>query len=177
MDFKKFEHTIIKMAQEVKEVQGMHLPQLIESAALEFVDDNFRNQGWEGQAWEPSTGTILVKAGVLRRGFESIVTPYQVKIINDVPYAHPHNTGFEGDVNIPEHERGQFKKVGSGKFTKKGKERLVTKKTGSGKVKAHTKHMKLDKRQFSPTETSPSPTLNKTVITIINSEMLKILKP
>lgn len=177
MDFKKFEHTVIKMAQEVKEAQGMHLPQLIESAALEFVDDNFRSQSWEGQAWQPSTGTILVKSGALRRGFESVVTPGQVKIINEIPYARAHNEGIDQEVDIPEHERGKYEKVGSGVFTKKGKERLVTKRTGSGRVKAHTKHMKLPKRQYAPTEGSPSPTLNKTVITIINSEMLKILKP
>lgn len=165
------------MAQEVKEAQHMHIPQLVESAALRFVDDNFINQGWEGQAWEPSKGTILVKSGALKRGFESFASPGQVRIINEVPYADAHNRGFEGEVDVPDHERGVYKKVGSGKFTKKGKERLVTKKTGSVHVRAHKMKIKLKKRQFAPTEDSPSPTLNKIVTTIISSEMLKIIKP
>lgn len=177
MDFKEFENTVVKMAEQVKASQKMVLPQLIESAALEFVDDNFRNQSWEGQAWEPSKGTILVKSGALKRGFEGFSSPGQVRIINELPYAIVHNNGFTGEVDVPEHTRGIYTKVGSGKFTKKGKERLITKKTGSGKVRAHKKKMNIKRRQFAPTEGSQSPTLNKTVTTIISSEMLKIMQP
>lgn len=177
MNFDEFTKKVVGMAEEVKKAQGLAIPQKIESAALRFVDDNFRNQSWEGQAWEPSKGTILVKSGALRRGFESSVSTGEVRIYNEVKYAKAHNEGFDGEISVPEHERGQYEKVGSGVFTKKGKERLITKKKGSGRVKAHKKHLKLPKRQFSPTEASPSKTLNNTINTIISSEMIKILQP
>lgn len=164
MDFKKFETTIIKIAQQVNDAQGMTIPALVESVALEFVDDNFQNQGWEGQAWEPSKGTILVKSGYLRRGFDSVVSREQVVIRNETPYAQPHNEGFEGDVLIPTHERSRF--------VKKGR---LSKKTGSHLVQGYKRKMKLPQRQFAPTDASPSPTLNHKVSTTISSEMLRII--
>lgn len=138
----------------------------IESAGLRFIDDNFRNQSWEGQAWPASEGTILVKSGALRRDFYTERHPGQVKFINRLPYADAHNRGFEGDVTVPAHQRAVFSRKGR-----------LTKRTGTVEVKAYKRHMRLPKRQFAPYEGHESPTLNKTVNSIIQKRILKYMKP
>lgn len=167
MDWNQFTKQLKIMQDNLAKGIKLDLLLKMESAALRFVDDNFRNQSWEGQAWQASDGTILVKSGTLRRGFDSAVSPGQVKITNAVPYAKPHNEGFEGDVTIPEHERAQYKSLKGGK----------KKKTGTGRVKSHKRKMKLPKRQYAPYEGHESPSLNKIVSTAIQTETLKILKP
>jgi len=177
MDFNRLKEKVIEMAQDMKDAQHLSLPQLIESKALRFVDDNFQNQGWEGQSWKPNDrhGTILIMSGALRRGFESTVSQDQVRIFNEIKYAFVHNEGFDGEVVVPGHDRGQYKQVGSGKFTKKGKERLVLKRIGTGRVKTYSRRMKLPKRQFAPTDASPSPTLDGIVKATIASEVLRLM--
>lgn len=167
MNFKEWEKKVNKQAEEIKKAAEQDIPLQVESAALKFVDDNFRNQGWEGQGWQKNErdGTILVDSGTLRRGFESEVSKDQVKITNEVKYAAPHNEGFEGEVTVKEFTRSKFK----GKGAKK-------KKVSSGKVKSHSRKMKLPKRQFAPTDDSPSPTLNKEVKTVIETKVNTILK-
>lgn len=138
----------------------------IESAGLRFIDDNFRNQGWEGQAWKQSDGTILVKTGALRRDFSAISGDKQVRFVNRLPYAAINNEGFDGQVNIPKHTRSIYAKAGR-----------KMKKTGIVSVKAHKRHMKIHRRQFAPYPGSPSPTLNRLVKNIIQTELFKILTP
>lgn len=138
----------------------------IESAALRFVDDNFRNQSWEGQAWQESNGTILVKSGALRRDFTSEAGNGQVKITNRLPYAIVHNEGFNGTVSVPTHNRAVYVKSGRNK-----------KRSGTIEVKGHKRHMRVPKRQFAPSDSSPSPTLNRIVKNVIQTATLKILRP
>lgn len=156
----------IKHLQSIKPNALQDIVLKLESAALRFVDDNFRNQGWEGQAWQESTGTILVKSGDLRRDFSSEVSPGQVKITNRLPYAIIHNKGFDGEVSIPQHNRAIYVKSGRN-----------TKRTGMITVKAHKRHMRVPKRQFAPYDGSPSPTLNRIVKNIVLTEFTKLLKP
>lgn len=166
MNWDQFTKQLEIMQQKLSKEMKLDLMLKIESAALRFVDDNFRAQGWEGQAWKPSKGTILVKTGALRRGFQSQVTTGQVRITNSLPYAQPNNEGFEGTVTVPEHNRVIYVKNGRKK-----------KKTGSAKVKGYKKKMTLPKRQFAPYEGHESPTLNNTVKTLIQTEIAKTLKP
>ncbi len=175
MNLAELEQKIVKFAQQVKDAQGLAIPQEVASAAEDFVMDNFQNQSWEGQAWEPSKGTILVKSGALRRGVETVVAHGYVKLINDVPYARVHNDGFDGTVSVPGYEKSTYADVGSGTFTKKGKEKMLKMKTGSIKVNAHSKKMKVKRRQFMPTAESPSPTLNKRIDVIVASEILRLM--
>lgn len=168
MNFKDFTARIIRSAELMKEAQGLTIPHLIESAALEFVDDNFRAQGWEGKRWEDikRDGTILVDTGALRRSFQSSVSRDSVRIYSELKYAWIHNEGVDMLVSIPEHTRGQYKDLGRGK----------KKKTGAIGVSAHKRQMKVPRRQFAPTEDSPSSTLNKRVEVIIATKTLQILK-
>jgi phage gpG-like protein len=164
MDFNEFHKKLQRMAPEITRALNDEIPLKVESAALRFVDDNFRSQSYEGEAWKASDGTILVKSGTLRRGFESDAGNGQVKITNEVKYAAIHNEGFDGEVNVPEHTRAVFKTSGAHKT-----------KTGKIKVKGFKKMLKLPKRQFAPTTDRPSPTLNKQVDEIIAREIKTIL--
>jgi phage gpG-like protein len=164
MDFTQFNKALQKKSEEVKKAIEKDILLKIESAGLRFVDDNFRNQGYEGEKWKESDGTILVKSGALRRGFESDVGTDQVRFTNDVKYAPVHNEGFDGEVSVPEHFRNSFKKKGAKKT-----------KTGKVKVKAYKKHMKIPKRQYAPTIDKQSPTLNKQVEQVISSSISNIL--
>jgi len=162
----EFEKLLDQKAAEIKKAIEEDIPRIVESVMLEYVDDNFRNQAFEGERWMDSSGTILVKTGHLRRGFESEASPEQVRISNDVPYARAHNEGFEGEVSVPEHYRTVYIKNGARK-TKSGKVR----------VKAHKKKMKLPKRQFAPITGTDSPTLTKGITDAIRAKIDKILKP
>lgn len=164
MDSKDFNKKFQKLLPEITKAISKKIPLLIESAALRFVDDNFRNQGYEGEKWKESDGTILVKSGALRRGFESDVGTDQVRFTNDVKYASVHNEGFDGEVSVPEHFRNSFKKKGAKKT-----------KTGKVKVKAYKKHMKIPQRQFAPTADKPSPTLNKIIDKVIDDEIANVI--
>lgn len=164
MDFSQFNKALQKKSDDVKKAIEKDILLKIESTALRFVDDNFRNQSYEGEKWKDSDGTILVKSGALRRGFESEVGGDQVKITNDVKYAPVHNEGFNGEVSVPQHTRNLFKKSGAKK-----------KKMGKVEVKAYKKKMNVPKRQFAPTNDKQSPTLNKQVQEIINTTIGNIL--
>lgn len=167
MNFKDLEKQILTKAEQLKKAAETEIPLLVESEALLFVDNNFRNQGWEGVGWQKNDrdGTILVDSSTLRRGFESTANKDEVKITNEVKYAAPHNEGFEGEVTVKEFTRSNFKKKGAKK-----------KKIGSGKVKSHKRKMKLPQRQFAPTNDSPSPTLNKNVKQAIETKINSVLK-
>lgn len=139
-----------------------YAPGILGNEAVNFFTDSFRNQGWLGNRFEPwrkrrskkGTGrSILVQTGRLRRATR--ITSNSggiVRIGNDTPYAKAHNEGFRGQVNVKAHTRNKYTKtkIGSGKLTKKGKERMKTINTLSGTidVKAHTKRMNLPERRF-----------------------------
>lgn len=145
----QFQKDLERKARELDKVIDQDIPRIVESVLLEYVDDNFRNQAFEGERWMDSNGTILVKTGRLRRGFESDASADQVRITNDVPYAQAHNEGFDGEVSVPEHYRSVYVKNGARKT-----------KSGKARVKAHKKKMKLPKRQFAPITGTDSPTLD-----------------
>lgn len=139
----------------------------VETEVLQFVDNNFRNQSWEGVAWEKTErgGTILVHTGALRRGFMSERTSGQIRVYNDMPYAKVHNEGFDGIQQVRAHTRAVYERKGK-----------MAKIKGRYKVKAHSRHMKIKQRQFLPTNHSPSETLENKISNIIE-ESIKDLMP
>jgi len=165
MDIEEFDKWVRKAAAEAKKAPQL-LARKIESIALRFVDDNFQKQGWEGTPWRESEGTILVKSGALRRGFEATSDHGEVKVTNAIPYAVRHNEGFDGTVSVKGHDRATLKGKGSRKVI-----------TGTHKVKAHSKKVKTHQRQFAPTESNPSPSLNTSVSTAIKSHVNDLLTP
>jgi phage gpG-like protein len=132
--------------------------------AVNFSLDRFKNQNWQGasaQPWQQRKATkrgnngraILVKTGTLRRSIRvTKITTDSVTIGSDVPYAKAHNEGFTGVANVKASTRHSYSKhkVNTGRVNKNGVAKLktVSRISGSGQVKAHTRNMKLPRRQF-----------------------------
>lgn len=157
---------IEQMSQKVKEgLPNLHLELAV--VGLRFVDDNFRNQGWEGKTWKAVKrgGTVLIDKGTLRRGFNSNMLPGGVEIYTNVPYAKVQNEGFKGSQSVRAHQRAKFKKTSKGK----------RKKISTGNVKSFTRETDIKQRQFAPTNSSPSPTLDKQVTETIENFFKPIL--
>lgn len=167
MTFEEFDKMIQDAAKEYSTYLDRTAALEIESAALRFVDDNFRNRSWEGMPWESSGEgkTILVTTGALKRGFRTERSAGQIRVWNDRPYAKVHNEGFNEVVKVKAHKRGVY----SGE--KKSKRKIVSK----YEVKAHSRKMSIKKRQFAPYQGSESPTFNATVETIITKHTNKLL--
>ena len=139
---------------------------------LRFINGNFRAQGYQGssfQKWPANKrkGTILIKRGHLRRSFRQQIAPGGVRTWSESPYARIHNEGFSGTVSVKAHTRSKYKaqKVGTGRFTKTGKERMRTVHTlsGSHAVSAHSRKVAMPKRQFMPTGSGDAGTLIKSI--------------
>ena len=164
------------------------LPRTIGLLAVNFSKDRFRAGGWYDRTFMPwktrngekrgqSGRAILVKSGRLRRSIRvTSVTSNSVTIGTDVPYAKAHNEGFKGMVTVKSHKRGRFtkKKVGTGKFTAKGNERMKTVQslTGTSDVASHQRQVDMPKRQY----LGESAHLNRIVTRKITTELLKAFK-
>src|SRR5690606_20522690 len=161
MSPEEFSQRIQTKAKEVKRYVEHGFPVAAGNTALRFVDGNFRAQGFQGQGfnrWKGTKrgGTILVSPGGGSLRAATYVT-YQIAMAtlrNNMKYAKTHNEGFKGVVNVKAHSRNRLAKVrvGTGRMTKSGKERMrtMTTKIGQTSVKAHTRMMNLEQRQFMP---------------------------
>lgn len=100
--------------------------------------ENFKNQSWEGRRWKPrknnkSTKPILI--GRTRKLINSVRTSgrsaslQRIVWASYVPYAKIHNEGFDGIIRVK--AQSKLSKLGA-KY----------------RVKAHTKHIVMPKRQF-----------------------------
>jgi phage gpG-like protein len=118
----------------------------------------------------------LIQAGLRRSIRITGISAGTVTIGTDVPYAKAHNEGFRGIVNVKAHNRNRYTKtkLGTGKFTKKGTERMKTvQHIGStGQVKAHTRKVNIKKRQFM----GNSPYLEKQLARRLTAELMKGLR-
>jgi phage gpG-like protein len=75
------------------------------AAAVEFIDDNFAKQGFQGKTlvpWKKLKKTpkgkqrkILVDTATLRRSFKQTNSTDHTTISTDVPYAQAHNEGMD----------------------------------------------------------------------------------
>lgn len=148
----EFAERLRQVEQELRSDPHQEQAKLLESEALAAANANFRNQGWEGAGWKPSKGTILVKSGRLRGGFETMLGPGQVRVVNRVPYAVIHNEGLSGTAQVPEHRR-----------VKKGGNRKKGTIKGFTGVRAHSRRYNMPQRQFAPYEGSRSATLDANV--------------
>jgi len=176
---------IDRKARALKAYAMTQFPSKAGNIALRFVNGNFRAQGFQGTSfkkWKSKKkgGTILVKSGKLRAGTYYTTQPGQFTIKNDLPYAKVHNEGFKGQMSVKGHSRNKYSKtkVGTGKFTKTGKERTrtMTMKTGQSGVKGHSRTVNMPQRQFIPTTKSPSPVLNKAILREVVKDIDQIMK-
>lgn len=157
---------------------------VLANEAVNHSLDAFKKQAWDGQQWrrriyrKGEGRSILIKSGRGRRGMHVVSTSATGFVYgNDVPYMKAHNEGFTGSVKVKAYTRNKFSKskVGSGKFTKSGKERLKTVSTISGsiQVKAHSRKMNLPRRQFA----GNSAELRARLITKGKAHLLKAMQP
>jgi len=161
MNFDEMNKQLKEMADKVK----TQMPNLYKELGIvgeRFVLQNFDNQSWESTAWEAlktPTGRNILHGVVpkLRNSFKTNLMPDGVEVYTNVLYAKAHNEGFKGRVNVKAHERSKFSNLGKGK----------KKKLSTGKVNGFSRNMNLKKRQFAPTDSYPSQTLqneaNKTI--------------
>ncbi|TDX86192.1 hypothetical protein [Epilithonimonas xixisoli] len=180
-----FSKEVQKKANELKAYAENQFPRKAGNIALRFVNGNFRAQGFQGSSfkkWKSTKrgGTILVKSGKLRAGTYYTTQPGQATVKNHLPYAKAHNEGFSGTVTVKTHTRNKYSKakVGTGKFTKTGKERqkTMTMKSGQSTVKSHSRKVNLAQRQFAPTASNPSPVMNKAIIREVANDINLIMK-
>jgi hypothetical protein len=169
----EFDKKLQLTAKEIQNYAMTRFPSTAGNIALRFINGNFRAGGFQGTSFErwkkgkKKSGTTMVVTGALRAANYYTTQPGQTTLKNSMPYAKALNEGFEGTVTVKAHTRNKYSKskAGTGKFTKKGKERMqtVTSKSGSGQVKSHSRKMKIPKRQFMPTNSNDSPVLNNAV--------------
>ena len=179
-------HTLLKnKSKELERYVQTQFPTKAANIALRFINGNFRAQGYQGasfQRWKQNKrrGTILVISGALRSGNSYSTQPGQTTLFNRTAYAKAMNEGFKGTVSVKAHSRNRYKKerVGTGKLTKTGKERMqtVTSKSGESLVKSHSRKMDIPQRQFMPITSSDSPVLNRAIERDVTKDLLKILK-
>jgi hypothetical protein len=173
---------IKRKAEQIKMYALIKYPQDTGKAAMRFINENFRKQSYEGLPWKKRRGgkrnngrALLIDKGTLRRGNNFKTGPGAVTIYNYVKYAKAHNEGVNATVAIKAHNRrlfGKFK-VTSLKTRKTSTKRLEK---ATVNVKAHSRWMRIPRRQFMPTAERPSPTLTRTVYRDVQLQMLKILK-
>ncbi|AOW09505.1 hypothetical protein [Flavobacterium gilvum] len=186
MSPEEFEKKLQQKAKEIQNYASNRFPSVAGNIALRFINGNFRAQGFQGQSFErwkkskKNKGTTLVDKGPLRAANYYTTQPGQTTLKNSSPYAKVHNEGFEGIVTIKTHSRNRYSKAkkGTGKFTKKGKERTqtVTYKSGSSQVREHQRKMKIPKRQFMPTNANDSPVLNNAIIREVARDINQIMQ-
>ena len=186
MSPEEFEKKLHITSKEIQNYANNRYPSVAGNIALRFVNGNFRAQGFQGQSFErwkksnKNKGTTLVDKGHLRAATYYTTQPGQTTLKNNMPYAKPNNEGFEGTVTIKAHTRNRYSKtkVGTGKFTKKGKERMQTQtqKSGESRVKAHSRKIKIPKRQFMPTDSNDSPVLNNAITREVARDINKIMQ-
>lgn len=185
MNPEDFPRAVQQKAAELKRYTESTFPSKGGNVALRFINGNFRAQGFQGttfKKWKKNShgGTILVKTGKLRAAnyFTSQIGQFTIK--NQMPYAGIHNNGFKGTINIAAHTRNSYgkTKVGTGKFTKSGKERqkTMTVKTGESQVKAHSRKVDIPQRQFIPTTENPSQILNQAILRMVARDIEQIMK-
>lgn len=162
------------------------LPRMLGAETVKFAKENWQKQGYQGNAFTPwlprrsgnNRRGILLNTGRLRRSVRVVrVTADSVVIGTDVPYAAVHNEGFSGSVRVKAHTRNKYgkTKVGTGIYSVKSRnerKRTVTSVTGSSTVKAHTRYIKIPKRQF----LGDSPVLIQRLRRIVAAEIMKALK-
>jgi phage gpG-like protein len=164
------------------------LPRKVGAEVVNFSLDNFKRQGFLGNAvqpWQPrkvvtrrnAGRDILVQSGRGRRSIRIMSASTDTVIVgSNLPYMKAHNEGFRGTVTVKAHERLKFTKerIGSGKFTNGGKERMktVNKISGKSSVQSFQRKMILPKRQF----LGESPYLTARIQRLITADIMKVAK-
>lgn len=174
------------------------------AVGLQFIDSNFRAQGWQNKTLIPWRATrrkknvfgigkkvsvnakgqtvrkghamILINSGRLQRSFHANSAGIgRVRWFTDVEYAKAHNEGFKGTVTVKSHQRRILQKQKIYSVkTRKGGLQKVE--TGSITVKSFSRNMNIPRRQFMPSTNSNSEIFNKQIWETINKDVKNLLK-
>lgn len=169
-------------------------------AALEFIDGNFKAQGYRDNTLIPwkrtakgkrakfgSGSNILIETGKLRRGMQMSPGKKQVRIFNRLKYAKAHNEGYKGEVTVRSHNRRYRHKgfVSFGKkeypygasYSLKTKNPLKAKKVTSDiPVKSHQRNVNIPRRQFMPSRLRGSRMLVEAIRKMTRGDIEKIMR-
>lgn len=131
------------------------VPARIAVLAVNFSKDRFVQKNWidaHPEPWKKTNkrkGSTLVASGRLKRSIRKVrITPSQVVIGTDVPYARVHNEGEEiqGSETVRSHTRRQHRRKS---HTRNGKRiKAYTVKSHTVKTYSRKYHRKFAKRQF-----------------------------
>lgn len=137
------------------------LPTVVANEMVNFTKERFTEQNWLDNVrlpWKKRKGNrdkgraILTKTATLKRAPRPVTKGDMAGVAIAVPYAEAHNKGVNKVVSVKSFTRNTYShtKSGTGKLNKSGTERMqtITSISGSGQVKAHTRHMRLPRRQF-----------------------------
>ena len=185
MNINNFSAKVRRQAAELERYVNAVFPGMAGNKTLRFIDGNFRAQGWQGatfKGWKANArgSTILIRRGQLRRSFRLDARPGYVRTWTNDPKAAVHNRGFKGTVTIREHKRRKYQKsrVGTGRFTRTGKERKKTVhvQTGMTTVKQHEREVNFPQRQFMPEKWNDSPVLVNSIRRQVTNDLKNIFK-
>ncbi|MFN4249282.1 MAG: hypothetical protein ACK4EY_16260 [Flavipsychrobacter sp.] len=192
---KKLEHARRKML-----IYKTEWPRKAGVLALDYIDSNFRAQGYRDKTLVPWRRTqsgkrarfgtksgILIQSGRLRRDNGMQTGKEQVRIYNRSRYARVHNEGFRGKVTVRAHTRRrqingsiQYNNMRYGygaNMSIKTRRALKNKRvTDNQYVKSHSRQMNIPQRQFMPNAKRGSFILNTDVRTMTNKDINNILK-
>jgi phage gpG-like protein len=149
------------------------LPAIVGQEAVNLSGQAFRNQGWDGQPWPArkpgaprNKGRALLRdTGLLRRSIRVVkMTPSEVTVGTDVPYARIHNAG--GTINAAQRVPAHTRKAHA-RRTRFGKVQVAAHAVG-----AHTRRISIvmPKRQFLGT----SPAFVRHIEQLVASELARI---
>lgn len=181
----EFDRALRTKATEIRAYANNRYPSVAGNVALRFINGNFRAQGFQGTSfskWKKgnkSRGTTLVVSGALRAGNYYTTQPGQTTLKNNMPYAKAHNEGFSGTVEVSAHTRHKHRgDILRERYTSRsGKSRTRTIKLTVGeKVKAHSRKMKIPKRQFMPTHPNDSPVLNNAIVRQVTRDIQQLMQ-
>tara|TARA_R100000005_G_C5003391_1_gene211664 strand:+ start:672 stop:1220 length:549 start_codon:yes stop_codon:yes gene_type:complete len=152
-----YPHPFGKFASRFRKFRG-ELPKVVSNMARNEFVRNFKKQGHEGEKggfnkWKPTAKKkkgILIVTGRLMRSMRPEPRLNEARVVSNLPYAKPHNEGFEGTVRVRSHKRNRYGKKEEKYTTRSGNSRtkVVNVKKGSGKVKAHSRKMNIEARPF-----------------------------
>ena len=151
--------------------------------SVNFFKRRFAEGGWiDGgfEAWQKRKndkrkgGALMVQTGKLRNSIHVKQRGADYLIIGtDMPYARIHNEGYDGNEQVKAHSRKTFKQLmvkATSLKSRKTSSRSVRIHTGTGEVKAFTRHMKMPQREY----IGQSSLLNRRVEMIFKYELDKI---
>ena len=181
MNANEFAAELEKKTKALEKYARVEFPRMAGRKVLRFIDGNFRAQGWQGRSFLPwqrnkTNTTILIRRGTLRRSINMQTSDGMVRIYTNCPYARVHNRGFNGTVTVKAFTRNKYTatRIGTGRYTKNGNERMKTvhQVSGSSQVKSHIRKMNTPRRQFMPESWDDSPVL----VNALRRDVIKAIK-